>query len=114
MQGSGSAARYKIIFQDNIYLDDIEYIALASEAKLHPKRIEKDQPYDPDNPTLTLKDPSNVADYVIITHPKFYDRALELRELRRRSGLHPVVVSVQDIYDEFNGGIKSPLAIKNF
>lgn len=114
VQGSGNATRYKIIFQDNIYLDDIEYIALSSEAKLRPKRIEKDQPYDPDNPTLTLRDLSNSADYLIITHPKFYDRALELRELRRRSGLRAVVVSVQDIYDEFNGGIKSPLAIKNF
>jgi hypothetical protein len=114
VQGSGRNTRYRIIFQDNIYSDDIEYIALSSEAKLSPKRIEKDNPFDPENPSLTLKDPANSADYLIITHQKFYERALELRDLRRQRGLNSLVVSVQDIYDEFNYGIKSPLAIKKF
>ncbi|NTV83425.1 MAG: hypothetical protein HGA23_03870, partial [Bacteroidales bacterium] len=66
------------------------------------------------HPAFTLKDQTNSADYLIITHSKFYDRALELRDLRRQRGLQAVVVRVQDIYDEFNNGIKSPLAIKKF
>ncbi len=114
VQGSGSSLRYRIIFQDNIYSDDVEYIALSSNSKLTPKRIEKDEPYDPQNPLLTLKDASNSADYLIITHNRFYERLQELLEFRRNQGLDPVMVDVQDIYDEFNYGIKSPLAIKDF
>ena len=114
VQEGGSTTRYKIKFQDHIYSDDVQYIALASDAKLKPKRIEKDEPYDEENPTLTLVDPSNSADYLIITHERFYQRAKELLELRRNRGLNAVMVKVQDIYDEFNYGIKSPLAIKKF
>lgn len=113
-EGTGNNRRYKIVFQDHILSDDVEYIALTPDLKLKPVRIEKEEPYDPQNPTLSLKDPANSADYVIITHQKFYDRALDLAEFRRQQGLNVVIVKVQDIYDEFNHGIKSPLAIKKF
>jgi hypothetical protein len=113
VDGAGSSLRYKILFQDNIFSDDVEYIAVASNAKLSPKSIEKDEPYDPNNPFVSLKDQTNSADYIIITHQKFYDRAGDLTELRRNRGLKPMLVDVQDIYDEFNHGIKSPLAIKD-
>lgn len=114
VQDEGSRTRYKITFQDNIYTDDVEYIALASDAKMKPTHIEKDNPYDQDNPFLSLREPSNSADYLIITHQRFYERAKELLDSRRSSGLNAVMVKVQDIYDEFNFGIKSPLAIKRF
>jgi hypothetical protein len=114
VQEGGSSTRYKITFQDNIYTDDVQYIALASDAKLKPKRIEKDEPYDEVNPTILLTDPSNSADYIIITHQRFYERGKELLELRRQDGLNAVMIKVQDIYDEFNDGIKSPIAIKEF
>jgi hypothetical protein len=113
-QGTGSHTRYKITFQDNIYSEDVEYIAVASNAKLKPLRIEKDEPFDEQNPTLTLKSTTNSADYVIVTHERFYDRAQELADLRRQKGLNVVMVKESDIYDEFNYGIKSPLAIKSF
>ena len=114
VQGTGSRTRYKITFQDNIYSDDVEYIAVASNAKLKPLKIEKDEPFDEENPTLSLKSTTNSADYIIITHERFYDRAGELADLRRQNGLNVVMVKEKDIYDEFNYGIKSPLAIKSF
>lgn len=114
VQGSGTPQRYKITFQDDIFSDDIEYIALSSDQKKKPVRIEKDEPFDPENPSVSLRDPSNSASYLIITHQKFYNQAQELLDFRRQQGLHAKMVRVRDIYDAFNDGIKSPLAIKNF
>ncbi|MBN2366716.1 MAG: hypothetical protein EH225_12430, partial [Calditrichaeota bacterium] len=114
VDGEEPNIRYKIIFQDEINSDNIQYIALSSDSKLKPKAIIPEKPYNEDFPSLTLKDPGNSADYLIITHQKFYERSLDLARLRQNRGLNVVVVKVQDIYDEFNYGIKSPLAIQQF
>lgn len=106
--------QYKVVFQDQVLSEEVEYIALTPDKKLKPVRIERDEPFDLSNPSRVLKDPSNSADYLIITHPRFYPRAAELADYRRSQGLDVEVVNVQDIYDEFNYGIKSPLAIRDF
>lgn len=105
---------YNVSFQDNILSGDIEYVALTEDRKKKPIRIELDKPFDPENPQKILKDPTNSADYLIITHSRFYDTALRLRDYRRDQGIDVELVNVEDIYDEFNFGIKSPLAIKSF
>ena len=105
---------YSVSFQDNLLSGDIEYVALTPNNKKKPIRIELDKPFDPENPERVLKDPSNSADYLIISHSRFYDTALPFRDYRRSQGLDVELVNVQDIYDEFNYGIKSPLAIKDF
>ncbi|RMG66576.1 MAG: hypothetical protein D6715_06590 [Calditrichaeota bacterium] len=105
---------FKITFQDNVLSPDVEYMAVTEGQKKKPLRVELDEPFDPDRPNLTLKDPSNSADYLIITHRSFYNTALRYRDYRRSQGLNVELVSTQDIYDEFNYGIKSPLAIKKF
>ncbi len=105
---------YKISLQDEVLSDDVEYVALTNDRKKKPLRIEKDEPFDPEDPLRTLKDPNNAAEYLIITHARFYDTALQLLEYRRNQGLAAEMVTVQNIYDEFNYGIKSPLAIKDF
>lgn len=110
----GNRTFYNASFQDNILSGDIEYVALTANRKKKPVRIERDKPFDPANPQRLLKDPANSADYVMITHSRFYDTALELRDYRRSQGIDVELVRVQDIYDEFNDGIKSPLAIKEF
>ncbi|MBM3240588.1 hypothetical protein FJZ31_30255 [Candidatus Poribacteria bacterium] len=64
-----------------------------------------------------LKDTSNGADYIIITHPIFMESAQRLGDWRRtlKGGNYRVkVVDVTDIYDEFNYGMVSPQAIKDF
>jgi len=110
----GNRRIYQVSFQDNILSEDIEYIALTANQKKKPLRIEIDQPYDEEKPTNALKDFSNSADYIIITHPRFYQSAKQLLDYRRSQGLDVEMVKVQDIYDEFNHGIKSPLAIRRF
>lgn len=70
-------------------------------------RLEIDAPSD-------LKNPSNRADYLVITHRNFQQTAQRLADYRESTGLRTLVVDVQDIYDEFNGGIYDPRSIKQF
>ena len=67
---------------------------------------------------VILDEPSELkqdilASYVIITHPDFYDTIQELAEYRTEK-FEVMTVKVDDIYDEFNHGIKSPQAIRAF
>ncbi|RMF57170.1 MAG: hypothetical protein D6748_11765 [Calditrichaeota bacterium] len=105
---------YRITFQDEILTDDVKYVAVTPDRKKKPVRIEMDEPFDPDNPQRTLRDPSNRAEYIIITHERFFDTARELLDFRRGQGLAAELITTQEIYDEFNYGIKSPLAIQSF
>lgn len=54
------------------------------------------------------------AEYVIISPTELLDGARELAAYREAKGLTTLVVELQSIYDEFNFGIRHPLAIKNF
>ncbi len=105
---------YRISFQDEVFYPDIEYIALTADKKKKPLDIIADTPWQPGQENVSLFDATNSADYLIVTHDLFYQNALELKTYRENSGLNVAVVKVGDIYDEFNYGIKSPLAIKNF
>src|SRR3989304_3316837 len=62
----------------------------------------------------TLKDTGNGADYVIITHETFKEAVLPLAQHRESQGYRIKVVTTQEIYDEFSGGIFTPRAIKDF
>lgn len=57
---------------------------------------------------------SNGASYVIITRREFTDSLDPLIDLRRGQRLSVAVVDVEDIYDEFSFGQKTPQAIKDF
>jgi hypothetical protein len=53
------------------------------------------------------------ADYVIISHKKFLSEAQRLADYRRQhNSFQTVVLNVDDIYDAFNDGVFSPLAIQ--
>ena len=56
----------------------------------------------------------NRADFVIIAHRDFVGSVAPLEALREQQGLTTVVVDVEDLYDEFNFGVKSPQALKDF
>ena len=56
----------------------------------------------------------NSADVVIITHPDFSDSLTPLVNLRRAQGHRVALVPVDDLYDEYNYGERSPFAIQNF
>jgi hypothetical protein len=54
-------------------------------------------------------------DYIIVTHPKFIDQANELADFHRQtSGLQVIVVTPQQVYNEFSSGSQDISAIRDF
>ena len=97
---------YSLKFED-IIVGEHHYVALTPAQYQSPLGIVEDSP-------SSLKDTSNRADYLVITHPDFYDAVLPLRDHREAEGLDTVVVDVQDVYDEFSYGLFDPHAIRDF
>ncbi len=83
------------------------YLAWSEAALRAPLRLEADS-------ASQWRQYNQHADYILITHPDFLNAARRLASFWRANGLAVVVVSVQDIYDEYNGGNLSPDAIHNF
>ncbi len=105
---------YRISFEDEIVDPAVQYVALTDEQKKKVLSIEAYRPWQEDNPQRSLLDGSNAADYLIITHDLLKNACMDLKALKEAHGYHVQVVTVRDIYDLFNYGIKSPLAIKDF
>lgn len=88
------------------------YLAAAPSRWKKPLRIERDTHGG-------LKSADNGAEYLIITHPDFLEAAQRLAQWRSQDDrfgqpFTTRVVDVQDIYDEFSGGLLDPSAIRNF
>ena len=64
-----------------------------------------------DTPTSIASDEGN---YLIISHEKFYDAAAPLADYRQSVGYEVNRVKIGDVYDEFNGGVKDPRAIRRY
>jgi hypothetical protein len=62
----------------------------------------------------SLGNPSNSAEYILIAPDFLAYAAGDLVTYRNRQGLSTRLVSLESIYDEFNDGISSPLAIRKF
>jgi CheY-like chemotaxis protein len=107
------AAPYSFEFEPTVYGDT--YLVLASEAGKVPQALIEDRPAD-------LAHNASGADYILITHRDLGwaqngdpNRWLtDLVALREAQGLRVEVVDIEDIYDEFSFGIKSPQALKDF
>jgi hypothetical protein len=85
------------------------YYALRTTQIQQPVSIVPD-----DVPAPTLHATTNGADYLVIAHSSFIDAIQPLVAHRQGEGLQVKVVDVQDVYDEFNGGLVSPEAIHDF
>jgi hypothetical protein len=110
-----SNLKYRISFQDEIQNTDMEYIAITPENKKKPLQISEDLPWRGNGEEqYSLFEPLNSAQYLIITHDLFYTNSIDVKNYRQRNDFPVEIVKVEDIYDEFNFGIKSPLAIKEF
>lgn len=60
---------------------------------------------------------TTAADLIIVTHPDFMSAALRLKQFRESpaaGALRTTIVDVTEIYNEFGGGIASPVAIRNY
>ena len=118
-QDENIQGKYKVVFQStqiegtslnitNQPLNtEIQYIALAQEKYLTPMDIIKDSSSD-------LRNSNNGADYIIITDTEFVREVQPLASFRRQQGLRSKIVTVEDIYDEFNHGIPNPYALRDF
>ncbi|KPK40696.1 MAG: hypothetical protein AMJ78_06915, partial [Omnitrophica WOR_2 bacterium SM23_29] len=99
-EGAAFAASFKDIGSK-------EYVVLTQDKAKLPSGLLRDEPSN-------LADKENKADYIIITHPDFYDTVLPFAEYRSANGLKVKVVKLDDIYDEFNYGIADVSALKDF
>ncbi len=96
-------------FQDTLVTNLKKRYFLVDESRIKkPSRILRDENSD-------LREVSNQADFLIITHSDFYDQVLSLKSFRESFNQMSVsVVKVQDVYDEFSGGLLDPVAIRDF
>jgi hypothetical protein len=107
-------APYIVTFQDSVLSENTSYCAITEAEKKIPILVKPDIPSG--TPYFSLKDPSNSADYLIVTINEFaeYESTLELRNFWISKGVDTSIIDIQDIYDEFNYGIRSAQAIKDF
>jgi len=82
-------------------------LAFAGAAVLPPAYVVANQP-------SSLHDAANAYDYLIVTHPDFAAQMAPLAALRASQGHQAAVVSIDDVYDEFNHGERSPDALREF
>jgi hypothetical protein len=107
---------YSLSFEPPVETGDRTYLALGSSAVISAGfSMVEDNPSD-------LADSANGADYIVITaNDTGWDGAgvergwlTDLLDHREGQGLRVKAVKVGDIYDEFNYGMQSPQAIKDF
>ena len=82
-------------------------LAMTSVRILQPISISQNLP-------SRLRQPANGADLLVITCRDLMSSLEPLASLRRDQGLSVTLVDIEDIYDEFSFGNKSPQAIKDF
>jgi len=100
------AGTYQIQYSDNLDGNKVYYAFSVDEHLLQPADISIDIP------SSRLQSPCNQADYFIIYHDSFNVDAL--KNLVMGHGLRVMAVPVSKIYNEFNHGMPSPQAIKDF
>ncbi len=113
----GTGSGYAVSLQVYVQSPEEEFIAVADIGKLTPARIETDL-----NACLYSYDYS--AECVIVTSGRItnmsrskgdgIDPINRLVSWYESRGIKTLVVSAEQIYDEFNFGIKSPVAIRSF
>ena len=97
---------FTIKMQDYIN-SEVEYIAAAGESILSPDSIE----------IVTLNNVLSETDgceHLCIVADPFWETSQELEDFYNNQGVECLRVKCSDIYNQFNHGIKSPYAIKQF
>jgi hypothetical protein len=65
------------------------------------------------SPSVNLTDATNQGEFLIITRQVFYDEAVRYAAYRGQvSGLSTMVLTMEDIWDQFDHGSRRPIAIK--
>lgn len=87
--------------------ENSQFLLLSEAFKNQPLKIEKDE-------NSNWREPTHLADYIIITFDDFYDDISDLKSFHEANGLAVKIVKVQDVYDEFGFGMYDKQAIKAF
>ncbi|MCF7822908.1 MAG: hypothetical protein K9N35_01940 [Candidatus Marinimicrobia bacterium] len=96
---------FNLVFQDETTNDTPDYWVSTTEALLTPAYVSVD----------TLGNLRSLdGNFIVLTVPAFMNQLDDYLDFKRNEGWNPVVVSLADVYDEFNYGIKSPFAVKSF
>ncbi|HKS22732.1 MAG TPA: C25 family cysteine peptidase [Thermoanaerobaculia bacterium] len=90
---SGSGNRVVLVFDDSRILAPAELAA---------------------NRPSTWSDGKGSADLLIISNSAFMQAASGLVPVRKRDGINAAAIDVEDLYDEFNFGVRGPEAIRAF
>ena len=82
-------------------------LAFAPAQEQKPASIAANQPSN-------WRDPNQAGDYLVFTRKDLIDSLGPLVSHRHDQGLTPALVDIEDVYDEFSFGNKSPQALKDF
>jgi hypothetical protein len=96
---------YTVAFQSQ-HLTGTTFIAVGAEGIRAPLSVTRYVPPD--------LDPPGGADWVAITHPDFLTEVQRLADYRTSRGLQAVVVDVNDLYNQYGGGVYQPAAIRDY
>ncbi|ALG68306.1 C25 family cysteine peptidase [Beggiatoa leptomitoformis] len=100
--------RYSLLFGDTLSTPK-KWLALGLDVALLHKPSAMTLEIPPETP---LQSSCQQADYILIYHESF-DVSRLVKHLES-TGFNVLSVTTQDIYDEFNNGVMSPQAIKDF
>lgn len=101
-QGSAYAATFGVPFTGPRTL-----LAFNGNSILHPAAITSNNP-------SALHSTNNRANMVIIAHSSLMSALTPLKQFREGQGRSVAIIDVEDIYDEFSFGNKTPEAIQDF
>ena len=98
---------YSVLMEDNIYDDSTFYFAASSEGMINPVSIQPDTIFNIANNDIG-------SNLLIITDHRWKYNLSKLVKFYRDINIEAQVVSIRDIYNEFNNGIISPYALKKY
>jgi hypothetical protein len=113
-QITGAPGAYQVLFRTNAIAGPRRFVALLPTAA----RVVAAAEVTADSPS-TLRVPglfggSSEARSILIAPGAFLPAATRLADYRRGQGYVVEVADIQDVYDEFNGGVKSARAIRRY
>ena len=102
-------APWTVSIQDSVASTEVQYYAVTENQKLSPKGMRLNLPSD-------LKNPNNAANVIMVGRRDFiYSEGADLLTSVWEADGHTVArVDYQDIFDEFNHGIRSAESLKEF
>ncbi len=103
---SDGSGRFRVTLQDSVS-SRRRYAAASVSALL----LVDENDIEPDDPTRLAE---TEGDYLVVTWDDFYESLQPFVDYRNSTGYTVQRARISDVYDEFHGGIKDPLAIQNY